>query len=111
VLVPAAVRQLTDETQGIDLLLGEPVPAGGLGRGEQPHREDHLTGPDLVKRDVLPHHFRDRMIDLEPAMLAVFGVLPREKPVPGGMVLRGHFHGGSAHGEHVRVEVEVLRDE
>jgi len=75
VLVPAAVRQLTGEAQGIDLLLGEPVPAGGLGRGEQPHREDRLAGPDSVKRDVLPHHFRDRMIDLEPAMTAVLGVL------------------------------------
>jgi hypothetical protein len=90
VLVPAAVRQLTGEAQGIDLLRG---------------------GPDSVERDVLPHCFRDREIDLEPAMLAVLGVLPREKPVPGGVVLRGHFHGGSAHGEHVRSEVEVLRDE
>jgi hypothetical protein len=52
-----------------------------------------------VERDVLPHHFRDGVIDLEPAMLAVLGVLPREKPVPGGVVLRGHFHGGPAHGQ------------
>lgn len=37
---------------------------------------------------MLPHHFRDRMIDFEPAMLAVLGVLPREKPVLGGVVLR-----------------------
>jgi hypothetical protein len=98
VLVPAAVRQRIGEAQGIYLLAGEPVPAGGLGRGEQPNREDHLTRFYSVKRDVLPHHFRDRMIDLEPAMLAVLGVLPREKPVPGGMVLRGQFHGGPTHG-------------
>jgi hypothetical protein len=43
--------------------------------------------------------------------LAVLGVLPREEQVSGGMVLRGHFHGGSAHGQHVRVEAEVLRDD
>jgi hypothetical protein len=111
VLVSAAGRQLIGETQSIDLLWGEPVPAGGLGRGEQSHREDHLAGPDSVERDVLPHHFRDGMIDLEPAVLAVLGVLPREKPVPGGTVLRREFHGGPAHGQHVRGEVEVLRDE
>jgi hypothetical protein len=43
VLVPVAVRQLIGKAQSVNLRLAEPVPAGCLGGGEQPHREDHLA--------------------------------------------------------------------